>query len=300
MKLGELIPDAALIQGAKAVFGPIGSHVLCFGSRGQLGSNAYYMKPRMAAQQAVARPWVICIGGGRQVRDNLGGHVLNVVRVGYDFGDTASFVEPSEAARLAQWPVAVVLNDVWTVDGLPHLVRDLGMPDRRVLENAMDGIIRHPDRIELLYQRIVDWEISQAAVDLPSNFLPASAPTLTTSDRLSALVSIASEEGRELWRLQREKESSSALRREAKRLNAERHGGKCTCEACDFASSDWAMLDAHHPIPLAVGVRITLAEHLVVLCPTCHRKAHRKNENPLDTYSIDELTRWNNGGRQEP
>lgn len=299
MKFGELIPDASLIQGAKAVFGPIGSHVLCFGGRGQPGSNAYYTKPRSAAQQAVERPWVICIGGGRQVRDNLGGHVLNVVRVGYDFGDTASFVEPSEAQRLAQWPVAVVLNDVWVVDGFPHLRTDLAMPDRRVLENAMDGIIRHRDRIELLHQRLLDWEIRQVAADLPSNFLPASTPTLTTVSRASLTVSMGSEEGKELWRLQREKESSPALKREAKRLNAERHGGRYACEACTFASADSAMFDAHHPLPLAVGVRVTLAEHLIVLCPTCHRKAHRKNANPLDPFTLSELIQWNENSRPE-
>lgn len=299
MKFGQLVPDASLIQGAKAVFGPIGSHVLCFGSRGQPGSNAFYTKPRMAAQQAVQRPWVICVGGGRQVRDNLGGHVLNVVRVGYDFGDTASFVDAAEARRLAQWPVAVVLNDVWTVRGFPHLIGDLGMSDRRVLENAMDGIIRHPERIELLHQRLFDWEITPAAVDLPSNFHPSTRPMLSTIGSNSDTVTIQSEEGRELWRLQRQKESSPELKREAKRRNAERHGGRCTCEACAYASRDSAMFDAHHPIPLAVGVRITLAEHLVVLCPTCHRKAHRKNDNPLDPYSLGELIEWNERGRRE-
>jgi 5-methylcytosine-specific restriction protein A len=297
MKFGELVPNPASIMGAKAVFGPISSHVLCFGSRGEPGSRAFYSKSRAAAERAVSQPRVICIGGGRQVRDDLGGHVLNVVRVGYDFGDTGSFVDEAEARRLAQWPVAVVLNEVWVIKGFPQLIADLDMPDRRVLENAMDGIIRHQDRIELLHERLTEWEVFPAPARLPSNFLPAASPALSVNGQQSSTVTLQSEEGRELWKLQKGKETSPALKREAKRLNAECHDGAYTCEACAFGSADSAMFDAHHPVPLAVGIRVTLAEHLIVLCPTCHRKAHRKNGNPLDPFTLSEIIEWVAGGR---
>jgi len=299
MKFSELIASPREIMGAKAVFGPIGSHILCFGSRGDPGSSAYHSKPRAAAQRAVDQPWVICIGGGSRVRDNLGGKVLNVVRVGYEYGDTASFVEREEAQRLAQWPVAVVLNDVWAVDGFPHVIEDLGMPDRRVLENAMDGIIRHDTRIVELCSRLANWRLTPVAAKLPVNFRPSVRPTISVRSQGRPIPTLESEEGKELWKLQRQKETSPALKKEAKRQNFERHGGIYACEACRFASVDSALFDAHHPLPLAVGVRTTLAEHLVVLCPTCHRKAHRNGSNPLDPHSIEELIRWNAAGRPD-
>lgn len=82
-----------------------------------------------AARKAVDSPWVFAIGGGSNVRDNLDGRVVNLVRASCVYGETSAFVPHSEAERLAQWPVAVGLHDVWELDGYPHLVRDLGLAD---------------------------------------------------------------------------------------------------------------------------------------------------------------------------
>lgn len=163
----------------------------------------------------------------------------------------------------------------------------------------MDGIIRHDDRIVELHDRLFEWDLSSVSARLPSNFLPATTPRLRAQNESLAVPSVQSQEGKTLWVLQKQKESSPALKRESKRLNAERNGGRFTCEACGFVSSDAALFDCHHPLPLAAGVRITLAEHLIVLCPTCHRKAHRKNGNPLDPFTLSELILWNEGGRIE-
>jgi 5-methylcytosine-specific restriction enzyme A len=55
------------------------------------------------------------------------------------------------------------------------------------------------------------------------------------------------------------------------------------------------MFDAHHPAPLAVGKRVTLPEHLQILCPTCHRRAHRKGR--VQPFSLLELQAWVRAGR---
>lgn len=107
----------------------------------------------------------------------------------------------------------------------------------------------------------------------------------------------ASPEGRRQYRMQAFTERNSSLSREAKRLNAEAHGGAVTCEACDFSNPDAAMFDAHHEKPLAGGVRQSQVTDLRILCPTCHRRAHR-TDNPLTPLTIEQLREWNSDGRQ--
>jgi hypothetical protein len=106
----------------------------------------------------------------------------------------------------------------------------------------------------------------------------------------------SSPEGSRKFRLQAFTERNSALSREAKRLNGEAHGGLITCEACQFGHPDSALFDAHHERPLAGGVRQSKVTDLKVLCPTCHRRAHR-TDNPLAPLSLDQLRAWVEAGR---
>ena len=101
----------------------------------------------------------------------------------------------------------------------------------------------------------------------------------------------SSAEGRRRYRLQSQIERRSWMSREAKRLNALQHQGRVTCEACGFGHPDRAMMDAHHERPLAGGVRDTRVEDLRILCPTCHRRAHRSADR-LEPYSIADLQAW--------
>jgi 5-methylcytosine-specific restriction protein A len=102
-------------------------------------------------------------------------------------------------------------------------------------------------------------------------------------------------EGQQLWTLQKRLERDPRLAKEAKRLNSEKYGVP-TCEACFFSHPDLGMFDAHHPNPLAAGQRVTLVEHLEVLCPTCHRRAHRV-PNPLQPLQLFKLKEWVMEGR---
>lgn len=106
----------------------------------------------------------------------------------------------------------------------------------------------------------------------------------------------ASPEGRRQYRLQAFTERNSSLSRDAKRLNAQAHGGLVTCEACDFSNPDSALFDAHHVNPLAGGLRQSEVTDLKILCPTCHRRAHR-TENSLTPLTIDQLRAWVTDGR---
>jgi len=106
----------------------------------------------------------------------------------------------------------------------------------------------------------------------------------------------ASPEGEATWQMQRKLERSSSTSKAALVKNAEAHGGVHVCEACGFQHSDRAMFDAHHPHPLLAGPRKTRASDLIVLCPVCHRRAHR-SPNRMLPYDLMELRAWNAAGR---
>jgi HNH endonuclease len=111
------------------------------------------------------------------------------------------------------------------------------------------------------------------------------------------LISANSVEGKKVWRQQIAIERSPALTKEAKQANSAQNLGACKCAACDFEHSDFGMFDAHHLVPLAAGERITTANDFAILCPTCHRRAHR-GPNRLLPYSVAELRVWNSAGRR--
>jgi hypothetical protein len=126
--------------------------------------------------------------------------------------------------------------------------------------------------------------------------IPEAAPEAAAGNGGPAIPLGSSPEGRRKFRLQTFTERNSALSREAKRLNGEAHGGLITCEACQFGHSDSALFDAHHERPLAGGVRDSKVTDLKVLCPTCHRRAHR-TDNPLEPLSLEALRAWVDAGR---
>ncbi|MBS0240147.1 MAG: HNH endonuclease [Proteobacteria bacterium] len=294
--LAEVIPGPHSIMGVKAVFGPISSHVLCFGGHGSINDKSYFRVAASAAQRAKTRPYVIAIGGGKNVQKAFEGRVVNVARLAFVYGLTKSLLSDyAEIERLARWPVAIALHDVWSFVKSPLLIDDLGFPDRKILSGAQDGIVHPGDAIERLWDALRTQPVRPAALPLPGNFYDAGAPTLVNK-HLPTIPSSKSEEGKRVFKLQRAIERDPKMAKEAKRLNYARYGA-ITCEACGFAHSDSAMFDAHHPTPLAVGKRTTLPEHLLVLCPTCHRRAHRNAPTPLNPYTLDELKDWVASGR---
>ncbi len=70
-----------------------------------------------------------------------------------------------------------------------------------------------------------------------------------------------------------------------------RAGRPLLCEACDVDVADeydlvtGAVIECHHRLPLANGVRTTKLADLALVCPTCHRALHSRSRWP----SVDEL-----------
>lgn len=289
--VSDIVGGVDKVMGVKAVFGPLHSHVLCFSGRTP-GKASYFSVAAGVARRAVDRPFIFAIGGGPRVRDNLGGCVLNIARASTVYGLTERFVvDPAEIERLEQWPVAIALHDVYRIVGYPHLVDELGFDDRLILAGAQDGVIRPDDKVEQLWAALSHWPIERIALPLPHNFYDTGSPSLATTELPTFT---GKEEGEKIWKLQRKIERDATVSRAAKRLNIAKYG-RLTCEACTFAHDDSGLFDAHHPTPLAIGKRTTLPEHLHILCPTCHRRAHRKS--PLDPYSLLELQSWITAGR---
>jgi 5-methylcytosine-specific restriction protein A len=294
----DIVTSVDLMMGVKAVFGPLKGRAVCFASRGDaaLKDRGHFRSARIASEYAEERPYLITIGGGGQVRDNLGGCVLNVSRVSKAYGQTEAFyLDPEERRRLAQWPVATGLLDIYEVEGFPHLVSDLGLPDRTILANAFDIIVRPQGKTEAL------WEALQGAklrlVDLPPlpNFRePASVRQVGTM----LPKSYTKEEGTRISREVQLFERDSQLAKDARQANREKHGGDLACEACAFTDPLDGMFDVHHLVPLMHGARQTTLADLVVLCPLCHRWSHRKGKGQLDPLPLDDLKVARGGGAQ--
>lgn len=294
-QLQDVVDRQEALMGVKAVFGPLRSHVLCFGARGNINDKSYFSVAAGAARRAITQPFIITIGGGKEVRDGFEGRVINVTRCALVYGPTSTLVtDPDEIQRLAQWPVAIALHDAWRFVGMPHLVEELGFPDRTILAGSQDGIVCPDNTIARLWDALKEWPIEAVALPVPANFYDNGSPRLAVSKLPGIPSSAGAEEGDRVWKSQLALERNPGLARDAKRLNFETHG-TFRCEACGFPQSDAAMFDAHHPTPLAAGRRLTLPEHLEILCPTCHRRAHRKSR--LDPYSVRELRQWIEDGR---
>lgn len=74
--------------------------------------------------------------------------------------------------------------------------------------------------------------------------------------------------------------------------NMRRNRGVILCEACGFENADPSVFDAHHIHPIAAGLRKTRIEDLAVLCPTCHRLAHRKGINPFSPVPVNDIKKY--------
>jgi hypothetical protein len=288
-KLADVVTAPEYLMGVKAVWGRSREAVMCFGSRGDaaLKDRGHFSQARTTAERAQTQPYFLTIGGGEQVPEELRGRVLEVVRATSIYGETVAFVRDDELrARLAQWPVAIITSEVYSIMREPSLVDDLGFPDRRILTNAYDTIIRDEEQIRRLWHVLKDWEIKRRLdVMPPPGFRDPGKVQMygTMYPRLDS----KSVEGKRIWKLSQEVERDPNLAREAKARNRAKNDGVLICEACGFSDSLAAMFDAHHPQPLAAGVRETRADELVVLCPRCHRWVHAKADDKLEPIPID-------------
>jgi hypothetical protein len=280
-------------MGVKAVWGRSSEAVMCFGSRGNaaLKDRGHFSQARITAERAQTQPYFLTIGGGEQVPEALKGRVLELVRASSVYGETIAFVRDSELRkRLTQWPVAIIVTEVYSIVGEPRLENELGFPDRRILANAYDTVIRDEKYILQLYAALKDWKVERRwDVSPPAGFRDPGKVELYGS-MYPKLLSTSSE-GERVWKLSKQIERDPALKREAKALNRRKNGGTLACEACGFADSLNSMFDAHHLEPLAVGVRQSRVDDLAVLCPTCHRWAHAKADDKLSPIPISEIVR---------
>lgn len=289
MRFADIVDRPSMLMGVKAVWGKSGEPVMCFGSRGDPATKdrGHFQQARNTAEKSLERPFLLTIGGGEQVAADLRGRVLELVRVSGAFGETAAFVrDPDLRDRLAQWPVAVMLTQVYSLAGDPHLIGDLGFPDRRVLENAYDGVRSNDDDIAALWEALKDWPVElRTDVLPPSDFLDPGKAQLCSS----LYPKVSASEGRRRYQEAQKVERSAAVAIEAKRLNNERNGGIYVCEACEFADEDRRLFDAHHILPISVGPRDTQVCHLAILCPTCHRWAHAKGRSLYEPLAVAEV-----------
>lgn len=103
---------------------------------------------------------------------------------------------------------------------------------------------------------------------------------------------VSIEEGRRLTAEATRLERDRDLAAEVKDRNRAVNGGRLVCGGCGFADKDAAFFDAHHRVPLAVGVRFSTLSDLAVLCPTCHRIVHRLGTKQAQPLSIASLREW--------
>lgn len=283
VSLKDVVPTPEHLMGVKAVWGRSREAVMCFGSRGNAATKdrGHFSQARTTAERAHAQPYFVTIGGGDQVPDALRGRVLELVRATGVYGETVAFVRDSNLRnRLAQWPVAIIVSEVYSVRGEPRLIEDLRFPDRRILANAYDAVIRDADQIQRLWAALKDWEIERRwdVTPLPGFRDPGKVQRCGS---MYPKLDSKTLEGERIWKLSQQIERDPKLRSEAKARNRAKNGGVLKCEACEFFDPSNSMFDAHHPQPLAVGVRESRADDLVVLCPTCHRWAHAKADDKL-------------------
>ena len=282
--LRDVVPTSDDLMGVKAVGGRTRGPVMSFPSQGKT-ENAHLAKARIAAERAPDQPYFITIGAGKGVETSRDGRVLCLVRGTGVYGKTSAFVRGEADPR---WPVSIVLTEVFSVVGEPHLVKDLGLPNRSVLSNNFGGVVRHPEPIEQLWEALKDWTIKrQWDVTLPHMFRDPGEPQhwRTTYPKIEG----KSKEGKRIWAISKKIERDRKLGQLAKTKNSEKNGGTLRCEACDFTDRSGAMFDAHHIRPLSEGERDSRVDDLAVLCPTCHRWAHAKAEDKLSPLSIDEI-----------
>ncbi|SDR29364.1 HNH endonuclease [Rhizobiales bacterium GAS113] len=291
--LKDVVTAPEKLMGVKAVWGRSAEAVMCFGSRGNpaLKDKGHFSQARTTAERALNQPYFLTIGGGEHVPGALRGRVLELIRATGVYGETTAFVRDENLRnRLAQWPVAIIVSEVYSVSGEPQLVEDLGFPDRRILANAYDTVIRDEDQVHRLWAALKDWKVERRwGVTPPPGFRDPGKVEMYGSMYPKLLSKSA--EGERVWKLQQQIERDPKLKREAKARNRATNGGVLICEACGFSDPLDPMFDAHHQQPLAAGVRESRVDDLVVLCPTCHRWAHAKASDKLSPVPVGDIAR---------
>src|SRR4051794_4597961 len=183
----------------------------------------------------------------------------------------------------------MVLHDVYDIEGHPRLVEDLGLEDRTTLVNAFDTVVRPEQKVERLWQALCGHRLILRELDpIPGFRDPGTVYYAGTYPPCK----VSADEGKELYRQSLERERDRELSRQVKEINKDRYGGRYTCEACGISSTDASLFDAHHLVPLALGQRRTVLSDFAVLCPTCHRVAHRKAQKRHDPMPVMEVRHW--------
>lgn len=162
--LHEVVGSLDRLMGVKAVWGRSVEPVMCFGSRGSvtLKDDAHYSAAKIVSEHALTAPYFITIGGGKSVSDKLKGRSIELIRATGVFGDTRAIVRSPEVYEgLKQWPVGVLCSEVWSIDGEPRVIDDLGMPDLLLLQNAYDNVRRYPDRIKDFWTALTNTTVSR-------------------------------------------------------------------------------------------------------------------------------------------
>ena len=294
IKLSEVIPHPHRLMGVKAVWRKLNAPVICFApsNKSKKENDGYYSTARIPAKKASEQPYILTIGAGRREAQELSGRVLELVRATRVYGETSTFVLDEEVKTgLHRWPVSLVVSEVYAITGDPHLVDDLGFPDRKILEYIFDRVDRKEDYINRLWAALKDRSIERRRELLPPpGFHDPGEPMLCRSPDYPQL-DIETCEGERIWKHSLAIEQNSALARQVKDLNRKANGGVLKCETCDFSDDSDAMFDAHHFLPLHACVRISRVDDLAVLCPSCHRWAHVKAENDLHPVPLDKLAR---------
>jgi hypothetical protein len=103
---------------------------------------------------------------------------------------------------------------------------------------------------------------------------------------------VTSEEGKRLYRESVQLERNRDFVKLVKERNRHLHGGVYQCQACSFSADLSSLFDAHHLVPLCLGERQTEVVDFAVLCPTCHRLAHRLGPTLYDPLSVSSIKSW--------
>lgn len=289
----ELVKDSAKLMGVKAVYGRSIASLIAFGPRGdrEKEPGKFFMLARNTAEDALETPYLISIGGGAQVPEELRGRTLEVLKVTGVYGKTLDFL-PDEAmlARMEQWPVATILSEVYAIEGEPRLVEELGFPDRRILENAYDTVRRNSEAVATLWDALKDRTIMRRhEIVPPPGFVDRGK--LVHVGSIYPKVDAKSAEGERIYRTMVQLERKSSISKSKKAMNKLDNGGRIVCESCGFSDESSAMFDVHHLYPINAGPRETTLDDLAVLCPTCHRWSHAKGTDRLNPLPISELTK---------
>lgn len=278
-------------MGVKAVWGRCSAAVMGFShGNSKRHSKGYYSNAKHVAKAAEKQPFFVTIGGGEKVPKENDGIALELVKSSRVYGETLNFIEDANTSeRLSQWPVGVILKEVYTIENSPHLIKNLGFANKNILALAFDKVIRYDELILKLYEALRNYEVTfRSEICPPKYFRDSEKPTLRGSPY--GKIDFSSSEGKKIWKLSRIIERDPKIKKAAKQKNRDLNHGILKCEACEFTDELSRLFDAHHLYPLYVGERQTEISHLAILCPTCHRWAHQKTDDKLYPVPISEIS----------